>query len=91
MDNAKSGIKESIEILEGIKAIGIPVKKAIADHKINGEDIPHAMELVKNHQIILDAIEGAGDSIKEAKDYDMAELAFIGSKAIEVIKAIKEA
>lgn len=91
MSEEKKGIEEALEILEGIKAVGVPLKAALADGKINALDLPHALALLKNHEILIQAIEGAGNIPAEAKDIDSQEAVIIASKVFEVIKAIKEA
>jgi hypothetical protein len=87
----KKDIKEISELIDGIEAAGVPVAKALADGKINGGDLPHAIELVKGHQKIIDAVVGVGEIIPEAKDIDPAEAVIIVQKLYGVANKIKEA
>jgi hypothetical protein len=84
------GIKDIIEVLEGIKVIGVPLKAALKDG-LSVADLPKLLDIVKQYQVIIDAVEGIGDVIPEAKDIDSAEAVVIVAKVMEVIKAIKEA
>lgn len=83
-----SDVKNIIEVLEAIKVAGCPIKKALKDG-LDSSDIGALLDLVKNYQVFLDAVEGIADTIDEAKDIDSAEAIIITSKVFEVIKAIK--
>jgi hypothetical protein len=85
------GIKELSELIEGVEAIGVPAAKALADGKINALDLPHALDLVKSHQKIIDAVSGLDEVVPEAKDIDAAEAVLLVQKLIAVGKSIKEA
>lgn len=87
----KLGIKETVEAIHGLKAIAVPVKKALKDGKINAEDAPHALELLSNHQVIIDGALGADKVIPEVKDLSTEELAVIGAETLAALKAVKEA
>ena len=84
-------IKETSEALQAIVAIVVPVKKALKDGKLNGEDVAHALELLGNHKVILDGILGADKILPEVKDISTDELALLGAQALTIIKQIKEA
>ncbi|MBA3756781.1 MAG: hypothetical protein H0X02_11370 [Nitrosomonas sp.] len=87
----KKDIKEISELIDGIEAAGVPVAKALADGKINALDLPYAMDLVKGHQKIIDAVQGISGVIPEGKDIDPAEAVIIVQKLMSVAKKIKEA
>jgi hypothetical protein len=84
-------IKNILELIEGIEAVGVPVAKAFADGKFNSSDLAHALELVKEHKKIIDAADKIGEVIPEGKDIDPAEAVVIVQKLYEVGKKIKEA
>ena len=84
-------VKNILEVLEGIKVIAVPVKKVLEDGKVNLEDLPHLMSVLKEHQKLIDAIAGVKDIPAEVKDIDAGEAALIAGKVMEVIKAVKEA
>lgn len=85
------GIKEISELIEGIEAVGVPAAKVLADGKVNAMDLPHALDLVKSHQKLIDAVSGLDEVIPEAKDIDSAEAIILVQKLIAAGKAIKEA
>lgn len=84
------GIKETLEVLEGFKAVAVPVKVALKDG-LQITDLAQALEVIKKYEVILAAVEGAGDVVAEAKDLDAAESTIIVAKLFEVIKEIKAA
>lgn len=84
------GIKETLEVLEGFKAVAVPVKVALKDG-LQITDLAQALEVIKKYEVILAAVEGAGDVVAEAKDLDAAESTIIVAKLFEVIKDIKAA
>ena len=81
-------IKNIIEVLEAIKAGAIPVKEALKDG-LDASDLGKLLDLIKNYQIFLDAVEGIADIDEEIKDLESAEAVIIASKVFEIIKAIK--
>lgn len=88
---SQQGIKETSEAMDAIVAVVVPVKKALKDGKLNAADVPHALELLGSHKVILDGILGVDKIIPEAKDLSTEELAVIGAKALSAIKQIREA
>lgn len=91
VSEAKVGIKEISEVLEGVKVLGVAGKKILADGKISVADLPEAMALVSKAQMIVAAVEGIEGVLPEAKDLDSEEAAAIVAKVYEVIAAIKGA
>ena len=87
----KVGIKESMELLEGVKVLGVSGKKILADGKVSVADLPEVMVLVSKAQAIVDAVQGIEGALPEIKDLDEAEATAIVAKVFEVIAAIKAA
>ena len=85
------GIKESLEILEGLIVVAPAGVEIAADKELSAKDIQPAVNAIKKYEIVVAAVENAKGAITEAKDYDMTELAVLGSKTLELINAIKEA
>lgn len=85
-----SDVKNIIEVLEAVKAVGIPAKKALKDG-LDASDLPALLDLVKSYQVFIDAVEGISDIGEEIKDVDSAEAIVIVSKMYEIFKQIKEA
>lgn len=86
-----SSVKETLEVVKAIQLIGTDVKKALKDGKLNAEDLPLVLDLVKNSQILIDAVEGVNLIGEEVKELDQAELIELGSALFMAVKAIKEA
>ena len=85
------GIKETLELLEGLKVVGVTGAKVFEDKKINLEDLPKLVELGQNFSVLKDAVEGIKDVDDELKELDQQEIMQIVSKVFELVKAIKEA
>lgn len=83
-------IKNIIEVLEAVKAAAIPVKEAMKDG-LDASDLGKLLDLVKNYQVFLDAVEGIDEIGDEVKDLESPEAIIIASKVFEIIKAIKAA
>lgn len=87
----KEGIKEISEVLKGLQVVGVAGCKILADGKVGAADIPAFVDLAKQYQVVLDAVDGADKIPLEVKDLDMIELAAIGAQAMEMVKAIQAA
>lgn len=83
------GIKEIMELLEGVKVIGVSAKAMMADGKVDLKDIPEAIELLKQYQTIIEAFKGAGEIPHEVKDMSVDELQAVGAKVLEIASALK--
>ena len=83
-------VKNIIEVLEAVKVIGVPAKQALKDG-VDASDLPKLLEVVKKYQVLVDAIDGVGEVVEEAKDIDSQEAVQVVLKAFEVVKSIKEA
>lgn len=90
-ENNKLGIKETLEVIAGLKVLGEFVAKVGADGKVNTKDVPHLISLVKNAGTLSEAVKDAGEVKAEAQDLTQEELAQIGLKALEMVKAIRAA
>lgn len=94
MENAvveSKGIKESLEILEGLNVVVPAIVEIVADKDLSMKDTAPALAAIKQYAVVIEAVKNGGDAIGEAKDYDMSELAIIGAKTMEIIKNVKEA
>lgn len=87
---AKS-IKESLELLEGIKKLAVGVKKIAADGKVSMADLPVALGLLQEVPALVAAVSGADQVIPELKDLSQEELNQLSAKVLEVVAAIKAA
>ena len=82
------GIKETKEIISGVKLLGVDVASALADGKIDFSDVQYAVDLAKNAQVLVDAVNGANQVGSEIKDLDQAELLELGTAAFDMVKSI---
>ncbi len=83
-------IKNSLEIVEAIKVLGVEGKK-IAKDGVNLADLPEALELIKKIDVFIAAFKDAELVGAEVKDLDQAELIQLGAALYDVFKSIKEA
>lgn len=86
-----AGIKESLEVLEGVKALGVAAKKVLADKKVNLADLPVLLGLVQDFSTITQAVQGADQVVVEVKDLTLDEANQLIAKVMEVVNAIKAA
>lgn len=70
----KKTIKETKELFAGLGLVAKEVKGALADGKIDLSDLKHVVELGKEHQVLVDAIQGVNEVPAELKDLDKEEL-----------------
>lgn len=85
------GIKESLELLDGLKILAIDVKKVLADGKVSIADLPVAMELLGQLGVLTSAIQGVDQILTEAKDLSPEEINTLVAKVFEVVAAFKAA
>lgn len=85
------GIKESLELLDGLKILAIDVKKVFADGKVSIADLPVAMELLGQLGTLTAAIQGVDQILVEAKDLSAEEINALVAKVFEVVAAYKAA
>ena len=85
------GIKESLELLEGLKLLAVAGKKIAADGKVSVADLGEVMGLVNKVGVLVAAVQGVGEIKAEAKDLDAAELQQLALKALEIVNAVRAA
>lgn len=89
----KRDIKEISELISAVEVVGVNIGAALADGKINAIDLPHAMNLLKEHQKLIDGVVGLSEVVPEAKDIDPAEAVIIVQKlyaaGLNIKKAVK--
>lgn len=84
-------VKELKELLIALQIIGVFAKKVAADKKVNLEDLPYLVDLAKQMDQILMAVDGIDEIDDELKDIDEAEAMEVLGQLIKSIKAIKAA
>lgn len=89
MSEEKLGIKETLEILDGVKAFAITAAKVAKDGKISVADLGAIVDLAKDFDVIKEGYEGADLAVKEMKDLDESEVILLIAKMFEIVKAVK--
>lgn len=84
-------VKELKELLIALQIIGVFAKKVAADKKVNLEDLPYLVDLAKQMDQILAAVDGLSEIDEELKDIDEAEAMEVLGQLIKSVKAIKAA
>lgn len=82
-------IKNTLELLNAVEVLAVAGSKIAKDKKVNAEDLPAAIELVKKFDVILEAIKDIDKLDEEVKDLDEAELIAIVSKVLLIAKSVK--
>lgn len=90
MSEVKS-VKETVELLEGIKLLAIDVKKVMADGKVDFADVAVLRDLVSQFGALGDAFQGIDQIDDEIKDLSAEELKTLAAKALEIYAAFKAA
>ena len=81
-------IKETKELLEGIKLLAISGAK-IAKDGIQISDLVHLVDLAKNFEDLKKAYEGMSEIDEEIKDLQEAELMELGVLLFRMLKEVK--
>lgn len=87
----KNDIKELLELIAGLKAVGVAGAEVASDGKLDLSDIVALKKLAEQHEILIAAIKGLGDAIPEAKDIDLAESGILIAQLVDLAKAVKAA
>lgn len=86
----KKGLKESLELLEGVRIVVDAVDEVLEDGKVGLEDLPKLLPLLQDFQKLMDAVSGIREIPGELKDLDESEVLQLGGKVFEIVKAIKD-
>lgn len=84
------GIKESLELGDGLIVLLVGLKKIGADGKLNFSDAADVIEMLQNLPVLMAAVKDASKIKDEVKDLDDAELAALGAKYMELVKALRD-
>lgn len=85
------GIKETLEVLDGVKVLIVQAKAVFADGKVNLADLPVLLGLLQNLSVLNAAVQGADQVIAEAKDLSSEEATVVIAKVLELVAAVKGA
>lgn len=85
------GVKETLEILEGLKVLGVAAGKIASDGKVDLKDLGALLDVAKDFEVFVEAVKDGDKVVEEFKDLDAAEITQVVSKVFEIINAFKEA
>lgn len=85
------GIKETLELLEGVKVLIVESKKVLADGKVSLADLPAVLSLLQKFSVLNAAVQGAGEIVGEVKDLSGDEANQVIAKVLELAAAAKAA
>lgn len=85
------GVKETLEVLEGVKVLAVAGSKIGADGKINTDDLKHLVDIAKKYQKLADAYKDANLVAEELGDLDEQEAIQLIAKVFDIVKAFKGA
>jgi len=84
------GLKETLELLDGVKLLAVAGKKVGKDG-IDLSDLQHLVGLAKDFAVLAAAVEGADGALAELKALDEAETIQLIAAVFGLVKAVKEA
>jgi len=95
MEAEEKGIKEILELLDGLRVILTISGKALEDGKLSFGDLTLIADLAKEYEVLVNAVKGSDEVLKELKDLDANEAQIVVTKLYDVImpfyKALKGA
>lgn len=83
------GIKESLELLEGVRLLAVDAKMVLADGKIDFKDIPVVWGLIGQMSKLNAAASGISEIPAELKDLSAAEINQLASAALAIVTSFK--
>lgn len=88
---AQTGIKETLELLQGLGDLAVDAKKLEANGKDYMADIAVAKDLFTQLPELTAAIGGISSVPAEVKELDSSELEQIGAKVLEIVARVRAA
>lgn len=86
-----AGIKETVELLKGLRDLALDAKKVLADGAVTLGDLPVAVSLLGQLGTLTSAIQGVSDIPTELKDLSADEINELVSTVLEMVAAVKAA
>ncbi len=80
-----AGIKETLELLQGIKDLVMDGKQVMADGAITLADLPVAIQLLTQLNDLNQAVQGLSDVPMEVKDLSPDEANQLVAKVLEIV------
>ena len=89
-EELKVGIKESLELLEGVKLVTVAAVGVLEDGKVDLSDLGKLLPLLQDVQKLVEAAKGVNLIVGELKDLEESEVLLLGAKVWEIVKEIKK-
>lgn len=86
----KTGIKETLELLESMEALAVAGAKIAKDGKLSPADLTVIYDLLLKSSSISEGFKGIKELPAEMKDLDASEIEAIISKTFVSINKVKE-
>jgi hypothetical protein len=87
----EKGVKELLELVAGLKEVGLLVKGSLKDGKIDLNDLSLLLGLLPKQQILLDAFQGLSEVDDEVKDLSLDEAMLVIQALVNAAKEVKAA
>lgn len=91
MTEQKYAIKETLELITGLREIGMLAKRLMADGKISLGDFPLLLALLNKNQVLNDAVKGIDTALLEVKELDADEAKQLVAAMFQAVADIKNA
>ena len=78
------GIKEILELIAGLKELGLLAKAVLKDGKVGLDDLPLLASLLAKQSVLVAALEGLSELQEEVKDLSLDE-------GIQLVQALAQA
>ena len=88
--NEMANVKETIELLDGIKVIAEVGADIFADGKIKFDDLTKLSKLGDSFSVLAEAVKGLDAIGLEVKDLTISEITEILSKVYEIVLVFKK-
>jgi hypothetical protein len=85
------GVKEILELIEGLKQLVLVGKAVMKDGKIDMSDLVHLSALMSKQAELVAAFQGLAELKEEAKDIDLAEAQQVILALLAAAKEVKAA
>lgn len=81
-------IKETKEVIEGLRLVAIAGAKAMSDGRINAADLQYIVTLLTAFGVLVDAVKGAEKIPGEMKELSSEELIELGTLIYSTVKDV---
>lgn len=84
-------LKETKELINGVKLVGVAAKKIFKDGKVGADDLAILLPLLQQSEQLVSAFVGINEVQLEVKDLNLMEAQELLTELFNLVKEIKEA